>query len=169
MTENSTEQRVYIACLASYNNGILHGKWIDLPADDLWEQVNEMLEESSIPNAEEWALHDYEGFQNLSEYEDLDELNSLAQDMEELGQDCVNAFIACFGEWDKDKFEASFQGDYSYKCDPELEFSQNMFDELYAHSIPEGIRFYIDYEAFKTDLFINDYTSHNGHIFNLHF
>ena len=28
----TTQPRVYIACLAAYNNGILHGKWLD--ADD---------------------------------------------------------------------------------------------------------------------------------------
>ena len=25
----NTEPRIYVACLAAYNNGILHGAWID--------------------------------------------------------------------------------------------------------------------------------------------
>ena len=40
---------------AKYNEGRLVGIWIDLPAYDLWEQVEEMLN-----GDEEWAIHDYE-------------------------------------------------------------------------------------------------------------
>lgn len=28
-----SDNRIYVACLASYNNGVLHGKWIDATAD----------------------------------------------------------------------------------------------------------------------------------------
>lgn len=30
------EQRIYVACLAAYNSGILHGEWIDI-GDDIDE------------------------------------------------------------------------------------------------------------------------------------
>ena len=44
--------RFYAACLASYNNGVLHGRWIDLSsdADEMQEAVNAMLRESKFPN-----------------------------------------------------------------------------------------------------------------------
>lgn len=44
--------RVYVACLASYNNGVLHGKWIDADqcADAIAEEVQEMLRESRFPD-----------------------------------------------------------------------------------------------------------------------
>jgi len=29
MTEKETTTRIYVACLSSYNNGKLHGAWID--------------------------------------------------------------------------------------------------------------------------------------------
>ena len=29
MTQQKTEIRIYVACLASYNGGILYGRWID--------------------------------------------------------------------------------------------------------------------------------------------
>ena len=45
--------RIYVANLAKYNEGRLVGRWIDLPAYDLWEQVEEML-----AGAEEGAIHD---------------------------------------------------------------------------------------------------------------
>lgn len=44
--------RIYVACLASYNNGVLHGRWIDASTDtaDMWPEINAMLRESRFPN-----------------------------------------------------------------------------------------------------------------------
>ena len=66
--------RIYVASLAKYNEGRLVGRWIDLPAYDLWEQVEDML-----AGDEEWAIHDYEAPFSISEYENLDELNEVAE------------------------------------------------------------------------------------------
>ena len=51
--------QIYIACLASYNHGILHGRWIDAnqSEDELMTEIQEMLDESTIEGAEEFALH----------------------------------------------------------------------------------------------------------------
>jgi hypothetical protein len=36
----STETRIYVACLAAYNAGYLHGEWIDVTdTDSINEQV----------------------------------------------------------------------------------------------------------------------------------
>jgi len=44
--------RIYVACLASYNNGVLHGAWIDAvqDADALQAEVATMLRASPYPN-----------------------------------------------------------------------------------------------------------------------
>jgi len=67
---------IYVACLASYNNGILYGQWIrvDQELSMIQDEIQRLLAESPIEEAEEYALHDYEGFGsiNLSEYEDLE-------------------------------------------------------------------------------------------------
>jgi antirestriction protein len=44
--------RFYAACLASYNNGRLHGAWIDATddADAMQDEVNAMLRASKYPN-----------------------------------------------------------------------------------------------------------------------
>lgn len=49
----NTELRIYVACLASYNSGTLHGAWIDCDgkgADDIQDEVNAMLRASPFPN-----------------------------------------------------------------------------------------------------------------------
>lgn len=55
----SEEIRIYVACLAAYNSGNLHGVWIDATADidDIQDQINSMLESSPVEDAEEYAIH----------------------------------------------------------------------------------------------------------------
>ena len=57
--------KIYVACLAAYNNGILHGDWIDCfgkSGDDLKEEARKIINSSPIIGADEWAIHDHEGF-----------------------------------------------------------------------------------------------------------
>lgn len=44
--------KFYASCLSSYNNGVLHGRWIDAESDvdAMQEQVNAMLRASRFPN-----------------------------------------------------------------------------------------------------------------------
>lgn len=73
-----THPRIYIACLAAYNSGRLHGTWIDcnLDIEEVEEQINLMLKSSPVRDAEEWAIHATEGFKglNIEEQADLEEL-----------------------------------------------------------------------------------------------
>jgi antirestriction protein len=67
---------VYIACLASYNNGILYGKWIDLDhteeVEDISSAITQILLDSPTSGAEEYACHDWVGVPHFiaSEYPD---------------------------------------------------------------------------------------------------
>lgn len=47
-----TTPRIYVACLASYNNGRLYGRWIDASteAEDMQAEIAEMLRGSPYPN-----------------------------------------------------------------------------------------------------------------------
>ena len=60
------EIRIYVADLAAYNNGKLHGVWIEACSDmhDIWKAVSKMLKSSPEQMAEEYAIHDYEGFRS---------------------------------------------------------------------------------------------------------
>lgn len=68
--------RVYVACLASYTNGHLHGWWLDAATypELLADEIEDMLLDSPMEDVEEWAIHSYENFGNLSisEGEDLE-------------------------------------------------------------------------------------------------
>jgi antirestriction protein len=149
--------RIYVACLASYNSGILHGKWIEATdADVIREEVDEMLAESSQPDAEEWAIHDFEGFEGMKieEYDDFDKIAELAELIEEHGAayaayaDNVGLEFATASD-----FEEAYMGEY----DSEQAYAEESFDD--CNKIPDHLANYIDYEAVTRDWFCGDYYS----------
>ena len=74
----SAEIRIYVADLAAYNAGVLHGVWINAtdPVRSIHEQIHAMLAESPQPDAEDFAIHDFEGFEGyaVGEYEAIDKI-----------------------------------------------------------------------------------------------
>lgn len=151
--------QIYVACLAAYNNAILHGMWIDAcqSESDIMAEIQEMLADSPIENAEEFALHDYEGFGTLklSEYESIESVASNAAFImghAELGQ-------ALLSEYSLDEAERMMSDAYHGSYDSELDFAWQLFEDCYSSGIPDSLIGYFDCEAFARDLFINDYCS----------
>ncbi|MBV8036218.1 MAG: antirestriction protein ArdA [Pelomonas sp.] len=79
--------RIYVADLAAYNAGHLHGVWIDASQDvnAMQEQISAMLARSPVPDAEEYAIHDFEGFGSyrVHEYAGIEEVQAVAAFLEE--------------------------------------------------------------------------------------
>jgi len=128
MAATTDTPRIYIACLASYNAGRLHGRWIDaIDADSIREEIKEILKESPVPNAEEWAIHDYDGFCGvpISETEDVDAVAKLGAMIRKHGepfalfatrigiaQATEERFLDAYcGEWDS---ERAYAEDFYY-------------------------------------------------------
>lgn len=163
--------QIYIASLSDYNAGILHGKWINvegLSTDEIQEEINQILQASPYTKqygevVEEWAIHDFElGGIRISEYESLDTIVSIVGALNEHGE----AFAIYYNnigdlESAKTNFEDAYLGEY----DSFLDYATEIFDELYAHSIPESLRTYIDYAAFARDLDAEGYFIEDGHVF----
>src|SRR3954447_19990469 len=87
--------RIYVACLAAYNGGRLHGEWIeaDQSADEIHEAIKMMLSRSPEPNAEEWAIHDHD-FQGITikEFESIETVAQLAALVTKHGDAAVAAY-----------------------------------------------------------------------------
>lgn len=173
--------RIYVASLSDYNNAILHGVWLDLEdysdSDDLQEAITAMLASSPFGNsdfakkhgllAEEYAIHDYEGFPQgtISEHSGLSSVWELWERYEQAeNDDNLEAFLA---------YEQLFDGDYSdfedrYRgyYDSEEAFAEELLEETgELSSIPENLRYYFDYEAYARDLFCCDFTMQDGYVF----
>jgi antirestriction protein len=150
----STETpRIYVACLASYNAGTLYGAWIDCnqDSDAIQDAIKTMLAKSPMLNAEEYAIHDHEGFGGLrvNEYHDLDELAETASFISE-HEDVALAALSNYNDLEDAKrhVEDGFRGVYGSVTD----YAEELFDDCYAHQIPQNLRCYIDYESFGRDL-----------------
>ena len=152
----TTETRIYVADLAEYNNGNLHGVWIDCEgkdAEDLQSEVSAMLK----PGNEEFAIHDHEGLGSIGEYTPLSEIAELAELVEKHGA----AFIAYADhvggtEYARDSFEEAYMGEW----DNEQAYAEDYFDQTMG--VPDHLVAYIDYDKFTRDLFIDSMFSEDA-------
>jgi Antirestriction protein len=146
--------RIYVASLADYNAGRLHGVWIDATQDahDIKMCIFVMLSESAEPVAEEWAIHDHEGFGSLriGEYESIERIAAVAEGIEEHGAAFV-AYVDNFGfnDADLDAFEENYLGEFDNVEDYAREFLYEWGD---LAALPESLRNYFDYAAFARDM-----------------
>ena len=165
--------RIYVACLAAYNNGILHGAWIDADqdADTIGWAIWDMLKASPIDGAEEWAIHDFVGFGrvSISEYEGIEAVAAKASFIAEHG--AFGAALLDHFSSDLDDARTAIEDQYAGEHASLADFARELTEE--RGEIPDYLAFYIDYEAMARDLVINDvFTVETGfeevHIFWSH-
>lgn len=168
--------RIYVACLASYNNGVLHGRWIDADSDvdTMQAEVSAILRESRFPNvtvehpetgeqvssAEEWAIHDYEGLpSSFGEYTGLQKVAAfveLTESFEHIDSDDLAKIVDNWsGDIDaaREALDDRFVGIYPAFRD----YADEAADEMIAcHNadgkLPDALTNYFDYAAWARDL-----------------
>lgn len=206
MTNPIPEFRIYVACLASYNAGTLHGAWIDLEGgekdeDEVQAEIAAMLRASPYPNvevdcphpdgiyflagspmcmvcrdkgkvpsAEEWAIHDYDGFGGLGlgEHEDIATILMHAKMLDFHG-DAWRAYVA-WGKGDptEDDFDECYRGHFSSRADFAEEFAE---DTCSLGDVPDFIKYHIDWDGIARDMQMGGdvyFTSDDGptHVFD---
>lgn len=174
MKKEIAQSRIYVACLAAYNNGKLHGRWIEANQDahDIRAEVTEMLKSSPEPMAEEWAIHDYEGYGEirLSEWESLDRVSVLASLIEPHG-DAFSIWYVSQDAYllDDEELEEKFIEQWQGAHKSESAFADYLLDESGQLSqVPEWARNYFDFASYARDLRLGgDYTfvSHNAQVY----
>ncbi|WOQ17602.1 antirestriction protein ArdA [Raineyella sp. W15-4] len=151
--------RIWIASLADYNAGLLHGAWIDATQDpeDLHAAAQEILATSREPGAEEYAIFDYDEFGSyrVGEYERLDDVSVIAKGIAEHG----DPFAVWAELHDGDPaMMAAFEDSYLGTYDSAVQWAEQLLDDegipgLLDKAIPEDLRPYvsIDYDAWARD------------------
>ena len=168
--ERAIQPRIYVASLSDYNNGVLHGVWLgaDQTVDGLYEGIHEMLAASPTAErygevAEEFALHDYENFEQvqLSEYESLERVSLLGRTLaltEPELRPALGHFWSRLVEEDGlresepervlARFEEQFRGEYASAADYGLAFLEDMGVDLdKLEGMPQGLRPYLHFDA----------------------
>jgi antirestriction protein len=135
--------RIYVSSLSDYNAGVLHGRWIDAiqPYENVIEEIKEMLAESKQEIAEDFAIHDTEGFGSIpiSEYDDIENVCKIAEYISnsEYSTDVID-FLT-------DNYAGCYESLYDYA----YEYCENCD---YLNSVPKQFRYYIDFEKYAKDL-----------------
>ena len=159
-----TQQKIYVACLAAYNAGTLHGAWIDVTDEDTMSQEIElMLAASPEVGAEECAIHDFEAPFPISEHDSLSAIIDMATAYEDHGDAFLAALelssdVASAVEMVEDQFIGAYErwADMAY---------------VYVHEglfgrVEENLAHYLDYDRLGRDLrFDHHYEEINGRLY----
>jgi antirestriction protein len=168
--EKQTSPRIYVACLAAYSAGQLHGEWMnaDREANEIQADIKSMLERSPESSAEEWAVHDYEGFHSvsLSEWPDIELVSTVAKLIVAHGE----PFSIWYQNQDGSNFEISeleeiFLERWQGSFESETDFAFKLIEESGQLSeLPTWAQNYFDYESYARDLHLGgdfSFTRHN--------
>lgn len=159
--------RIYVASLSDYNDGRLHGCWIDASQDAtaIQANVNAMLRRSPMPGAEEWAIHDYEGFGplRLGEYESFATVSRIAGGIVKHGEAFAH-WAACAGSTSDDTlslFDDMYLGTWPSVADyaESLVQEYGIDEALDRANLPLRNYIRVDTEMLARDTQIENYVS----------
>ena len=159
------EPRIYVACLAAYNNGQLHGAWISVEddADAVREAIYRMLVCSPVRGAEEYAIHDYEDFGGvtISEYAGIDRVVEVASFLRERGT--LGAAVLEYLDGDVEAATTALNDQYRGVFASLADCFEEMIEE--TTQIPDNLRNYIDWADMGRDAELNGdvFTIKTGH------
>lgn len=142
------QPQIYVASLADYNNGRLHGEWLDAARDpaDIHADITALLARSKQPDAEEFAIHDYEQFGacRIHEYDPIELVSRIANGIQEHGYAFAAWAEAHEGDPELfDNFEEAYLGHYNSA----EAYAEQIVDDLGYQSeiarLPESLQAYI--------------------------
>lgn len=150
-TTETLQPRIYVACLAAYNNGHLHGAWIDAAQEpwSIYDGVKVMLAASPVAGAKEWAIYDYDGFGGIriKEYTGFERVSALACFIVEHGE--IGAALLDYFNGDLDEAREAMEGRYLAEHASLADYVQDLTEE--TTPIPPALHYYIDYRAMARD------------------
>jgi antirestriction protein len=166
LSRNAENSEIYVVCLDSYHNGNVYGVWIDAtkPVEGILKQIAimqlegyhgiaEMLSEGYYPDRDTYAIHCRKGFYNLKIYvnTDIEDIQAYALFIAkygELGAKLITHFGENLGKAKK-LINDRYLGDYKSQADYAVQF----FNKHYLDAIPKDIRFCIDYDCLRNNIF----------------
>jgi len=151
--ELAPSPRIWVASLSDYNYGILHGAWIEAARDEdeLQADIDTMLAASpwtarTGAPAEEWAIHDQDGFGQLrfDEHENLRWISAVGKGIAQHGL----AFAAYADVVEEEELLASFDQEYLGHYDTlhaylEQTINDLGYDRILDEVVPPKLRPYV--------------------------
>ncbi len=165
--------RIYLTNLGKYNEGMLVGEWVDLPVSE--EELEKVFNRIGINDEyEEYFITDYESDIDgvkVGEYENIDDLNELAEALEDLDSEEENVLSVMLedGCTFEEALEKIKDRDYMvyYNCNSMEDVAYQVIEESgLLDGVPEKVARYFNYEAYGRDLEIEGtfYQINNAYI-----
>ncbi len=153
--------QIALTNLGKYNEGHLIFTWLQLPFTD--EELQAAKDEIGI-NAqyEEWFITDYESDivgLKIDEYENIEDLNELLEQIEEIDDEALNAIIESAGYELQQCIDIYNGGNYQFypDCETYADVAErDVNDGLYGE-VSESLIIYIDFKSIGRDLDCNGY------------
>ncbi len=163
----TTQPRIWAGSLSDYNNGVLHGSWLDAARDpdEIQADIQTMLTASpwtarTGEPAEEWGIFDTDNFGDcrIDQHEDLDWVSGVARGIAEHGP----AFAAWADVVEDpgllDNFDEAYLGEYDNLEAYAEQLTDDLgYNQLLDDNLPEHIRRYVDinYAGLAQDMWLN--------------
>jgi antirestriction protein len=173
MTISAFTPQVYVGTYSKYNSGSIAGDWVELDnfssKNEFYDHIKELHADEHDP---EFMFQDYEGIPEIYISEswingDFWEYLSEAKDWSDTQHEAFKVFCYHFKPDTAEaveKFSDAYKGEMS-----EEDFTYNLVNDCYdLENLMGNLSSYFNYDAFQRDLFMSDYTSADGFIFNNH-
>lgn len=138
------------------------GQWVDLPMDE--DELTEIIENvKREADCEEVMISDFEGDWNISEYDNIFDLNEKAElldDLSEYERELVQTIIHEHGDSLEEAVDRVQEGNYRIysNCYSMSDVAREYLEEVGdLDLIPEFLRDYFDFEAYGEMLDNNGY------------
>lgn len=162
MITTNANIKIFLTNLGMYNEGILHGEWVELPCDDftpIFDRLHichdDVVYTDNAGNPyEEWFITDYESNIGLhiNEYDNIDDLNDFAESIENLDENVIAALLY-FGVDIENVADEADNIICHCDCNDMTDVAYEYIEETgMLSNVPDSIARYFDYESFGRDL-----------------
>ena len=148
--------KIYVASLEAYNAGEMVGDWVT-PTDYLSFDKFRWAIMNATKNADEVAVHDYEGIDLDNEYPDFEELYYFCHALKDswLDEEVILAYAEDTGDELDNELIATAEDRYMGTFKSFQEYADNYADEILLSNADDFIKGYFDYESHARDLEYN--------------
>lgn len=142
--------QVWVGCLAAYNQGDLHGEWIECSygSEHINERIAHIIKTSPAADAEEWLIFDQQDMGDIGENESPKYLAEVAEFILEHDE----LALICLDNVHGNLKEAESMIENYYGCyQSQEEFGWEMLENQ-GIEIPDALLWYFDAKAYGRDL-----------------